>query len=373
MKRILCILMVFVVTCAAWAQPVSEMTIRDYVNAHKGMAVQEMKAYKIPASITLAQAIYASKAGTNRLAKEANNHFGITCHANEWEGDTFYETEDRNPDLCYRKYDKVESSYRDHSLFIAKRPRYASLFELPMTDYRAWAHGLKEAGYAGNPRYADTLIAIIQKYDLAKYDMSDTIATTVSEPVQKAEKQEPEGISQSERKTEVQQETVSVPKTNEQPVEKFSAKEEVKPDFPTITPRTVDNVFVFVLDPYNVPFKQAYYPYTRRPVYENNKTKFLIAKAGDTYASLATSLQLTEKNLRLYNDVYDNSEPVEGEVVYLEMKSTKSPVDYHILREKDTYHYISQLYGVQLKIILKRNSGSMKNYTEGDRICVGCK
>lgn len=330
MKRILCILMVFAVAHGAWAQPVSEKTVRDYVNAHKGLAVQEMKAYKIPASITLAQAIYSSKAGTNRVAKEANNHFGITCHANEWEGDTFYETEDHSPDLCYRKYKEVENSYRDHSLFIATRPRYALLFELPMTDYRAWAQGLKDAGYAGNPRYADTLVAIIQKYELAQYDVPDTVAATVSIP-------------------------------------------EPKEDFPTTTPRAVDNVYVFVLDPNNVPFKQAYYPYTRRPVYENNKTKFLIAKTGDTYASLATSLQLTEKNLRLYNDVYDDSEPVEGEVVYLELKSTKSPVDYHILHKKDTYHYISQLYGVQLKIILKRNSGSMKNYAEGDKICIGCK
>jgi hypothetical protein len=152
-----------------------------------------------------------------------------------------------------------------------------------------------------------------------------------------------------------------------------SKKQEEPVDFPKTTPRTVDDVHVFVLEPGKVPFKQAYYPYTKRAVYENNKTKFILAKAGDTYASLATSLQMTEKNLRMYNDVYDNSEPVECEVVYVEMKSTKSPVGYHILSEKDTYHYVSQLYGVQLKIIVKRNSGTLKNYKPGDRICVGCK
>lgn len=372
MKRILCILMVFVVTCAAWAQPVSEMTIRDYVNAHKGMAVQEMKAYKIPASITLAQAIYSSKAGTNRVAKEANNHFGITCHANEWVGDTYYETDDHSPDYCYRKYADVENSYRDHSLFLAKRPRYATLFELPLNDYRAWAKGLKEAGYAGNPRYADTLIAIIQKFDLAKYDAPTTTAPA-PETVQKVEKQEPVVNEQPKQETQVQTEAVYTPKTKQQPNNETAVKEEVKSDFPTTTPRVVDNVNVFVLDPRDVPFKQAYYPYTKRPVYENNKTKFILAKAGDTYASLAIALQMTEKNLRMYNDVYDNSEPVEGEVVYVEMKSTKSPVDYHILSEKDTYHYVSQKYGVQLKIILKRNSGSLKTYTAGDKICIGCK
>ncbi len=356
-----------------WAQPVSESAIRNYVESHKALAVQEMEAYKVPASITLAQAIYASKAGTNRVAVEANNHFGITCHANEWVGDTYYETEDRSPDHCYRKYADVENSYRDHSLFLARRARYASLFELSMTDYRAWARGLKAAGYAGNPRYADTLIAIIQKYDLAQYDVQATAEALATEAVKKSEKQDPVAASQPIQKTEVQSEAIYAPKTKEQHVEEVAVKEEVKSDFPATNPRTVDNVHVFVLDPRDVPFKQAYYPYTKRAVYENNKTKFLIAKSGDTYASLATSLQLTEKNLRLYNDVYDDSEPVDGEVVYLEMKSTKSPVEYHVLSEKDTYHYISQRYGVQLKIILKRNSGSLKNYQKGDRICIGCK
>ena len=179
--------------------------------------------------------------------------------------------------------------------------------------------------------------------------------------------------NQQTHEKEVRKEAMNTPKEQEQSVKETPVNKEIKSDFPTVTPRTVDNVNVFVLDPRNVPFKQAYYPYTRRPVYENNKTKFLLAKAGDTYASLASSLQMTEKNLRLFNDVYDNSEPVEGEVVYLEMKSTKSPVDYHSLDTKDTYHYISQLYGVQLKIILKRNSGSLKNYKEGDRVCIGCK
>ncbi len=371
MKRISCILMVLAVTLGVWAQPVSEKTIRDYVDAHHKLAVQEMEVYKIPASITLAQAIYATKAGTNRVAKEANNHFGITCHANEWVGDTYYETDDHSPDFCYRKYADVENSYRDHSLFLAKRSRYASLFELPMTDYRAWAKGLKEAGYAGNPRYADTLIAIIQKYDLAKYDAQAT-PDPAAETVQKVEKQEPIVKSQPEQESQVQPGAVYTPKTK-QPNNEAVAKEEVKSDFPATTPRVVENVNVFVLDPRDVPFKQAYYPYTKRPVYENNKTKFILAKAGDTYASLATALQMTEKNLRMFNDVYDNSEPIEGEVVYVEMKSTKSPVEYHVLSEKDTYHYVSQKYGVQLKIILKRNSGSLKTYTAGDKICIGCK
>ena len=134
----------------------------------------------------------------------------------------------------------------------------------------------------------------------------------------------------------------------------------------------VDGINVFVLDPYSISYKSAYYPYTSRPVYENNKTKFILARPGDTYQKLAASLQMTEKNLRLYNDVYDGSEPIEDEVIYLVMKSTKSPESYHILQEGDTYRYLAQRYGIQLKILIKRNSGNINNYKLGDQICIGC-
>ena len=141
----------------------------------------------------------------------------------------------------------------------------------------------------------------------------------------------------------------------------------------TSTPEKVHGKNVFTLNPYSVPYKSAYYPYTSRPAYENNKTKFIIAKAGDTYKKLAAALQLSEKNLRLYNDVYDDSEPIEDEVIYVEMKSTRTPVEYHTLEEGDTYRYIAQKYGIQLKLLIKRNSGAISSYGIGDKICLGCK
>ena len=144
--------------------------VYDYIDQYKDLAMQEMELYRIPASITLAQAIYSSKIGTNRVAKEANNHFGIMCHTSEWTGDTFFETEDHSSDHCYRKYASVKESYRDHSLFLSQRSRYVKLFYYPITDYKSWAIGLKEAGYSGNPRYADTLISIVEKYYLMHYD-----------------------------------------------------------------------------------------------------------------------------------------------------------------------------------------------------------
>lgn len=182
MKRILFLSILLFGIAAGYAQYTLEDQIYDYIDEYKDLAMREMEQYKVPASITLAQAIYASKCGTNRIAKEANNHFGIMCHTKEWTGPTFYETENHSSEYCFRKYATVEESYRDHSLFLSQRSRYIKLFYLPITDYKSWAHGLKEAGYSGNPRYADTLISIIEKYYLMHYDrkvaqrMGDTAA-----------------------------------------------------------------------------------------------------------------------------------------------------------------------------------------------------
>ena len=132
--------------------------------------MQEMELYGVPASITLAQAIYASQAGTNDLVRECHNHFAIMCHTQEWKGDTYYRPADKNHEYCYRKYATDAESYRDHSLFLSTRSRYVKLFYYPITDYRSWANGLLEAGFSGNPKYADTLVSIIEKYYLMHYD-----------------------------------------------------------------------------------------------------------------------------------------------------------------------------------------------------------
>jgi flagellum-specific peptidoglycan hydrolase FlgJ len=146
----------------------TEADIHHYIDTYKAIAIQKMDEYKIPASVTLAQGIFESAAGTSRLAKEANNHFGIKCHK-EWQGDTIRHDDDALQE-CFRKYLKAEESYDDHSLFLTSRPRYAKLFTLEVMDYKAWAHGLKAAGYATNPQYADRLISLIERFDLAKQD-----------------------------------------------------------------------------------------------------------------------------------------------------------------------------------------------------------
>ena len=430
MKKIFTLAMALCLAAVGFAQYTMEDRIYDYIDDYKDLAMQEMELYGVPASITLAQAIYASQAGTNDLVRECHNHFAIMCHTQEWKGDTYYRPADKNHEYCYRKYATDAESYRDHSLFLSTRSRYVKLFYYPITDYRSWANGLLEAGFSGNPKYADTLVSIIEKYYLMHYDrkvaqkLGDTTALKAvqkpqperaeaapvapaatkpavapSEPAPKPEaskpveqpKQEPIVEKKNEpAKTEIPKpaaksdtmEVNGIQVIVEKPEKKKAEPQPQQPSEQTVPqettqtpaqqPEKVNGLNVFVLDPYTVPYKSAYYPYTSRPVYENNKTKFILARAGDTYQKLAASLQLTEKNLRLFNDVYDGSEPIEDEVIYLEQKSTKSNVQYHTLQEGDTYRYIAQRYGIQLKILIKRNSGNINSYGAGDQICIGC-
>ncbi|MBK0383113.1 glucosaminidase domain-containing protein [Pedobacter sp. SD-b] len=140
---------------------------QSYIDRFKNIAVTEMNKYGIPASITLAQALLESGTGNSDLAKYANNHFGIKC-TSDWSGKGYYKDDDKKDD-CFRVYNNPEESFKDHSEFL-KRKRYAFLFELDKNDYEGWAKGLKQAGYATNPRYPTLLISIIEKYDLHQYD-----------------------------------------------------------------------------------------------------------------------------------------------------------------------------------------------------------
>lgn len=145
----------------------------DYIKKYRELAVEEMRRYHIPASITLAQGLLESGAGQSTLARKSNNHFGIKC-GSDWSGKTVRHDDDARNE-CFRAYKYPRQSYEDHSKFLAGRPRYASLFKLKITDYKGWARGLKKAGYATNPRYAEQLIGIIELYDLHQYDRKDAL------------------------------------------------------------------------------------------------------------------------------------------------------------------------------------------------------
>jgi len=140
---------------------------QTYINQYKDLAIEQMLRYRIPASITLAQGLFESRAGQSDLARQGNNHFGIKCH--NWTGPTQYHDDDARGE-CFRVYQDAKQSYEDHSLFLARQSRYSRLFNLSPTDYKGWAHGLKACGYATNPQYASKLIQIIELYKLNDYD-----------------------------------------------------------------------------------------------------------------------------------------------------------------------------------------------------------
>lgn len=167
-KRIFSTLMFLLVAVSASFAQSGKNAYTAYIQKYKGTAIHQMQKHRIPASITLAQGLLESGAGQSRLARLANNHFGIKV-SSDWTGPYILNDDDR-PNEKFRKYSSAEQSYEDHSLFLQK-PRYKELFQLDMTDYRGWARGLKKCGYATNPRYADNLISIIERYDLARYDV----------------------------------------------------------------------------------------------------------------------------------------------------------------------------------------------------------
>jgi LysM repeat protein len=158
----------------------SNLSKKEYVSVYEKIAIQQMNQYEIPASITMAQGILESGSGNSTLAKTANNHFGIKCHT-DWKGEKVYLDDDAKNE-CFRSYSKVEDSYIDHSMFLTTRKRYESLFSLSLTDYKSWAHGLKAAGYATNPKYAEQLIQLIEELELFKLDGSSLAPVSTNQP-----------------------------------------------------------------------------------------------------------------------------------------------------------------------------------------------
>jgi uncharacterized FlgJ-related protein len=158
----------------------SNLSRKEYVSVYEKIAIQQMNQYKIPASITMAQGILESGSGNSTLAKTANNHFGIKCHT-DWKGEKVYYDDDAKNE-CFRSYSKAEDSYIDHSMFLITRKRYESLFSLSLTDYKSWAHGLKAAGYATNPKYAEQLIQLIEELELFKLDGLSIASISTNQP-----------------------------------------------------------------------------------------------------------------------------------------------------------------------------------------------
>ncbi|MDL2325731.1 glucosaminidase domain-containing protein [Bacteroidales bacterium OttesenSCG-928-A14] len=354
-KRFLSIILLFLTTLPLLAQQYTEADIHLYIEKYKDLAIRKMYEYKIPASITLAQGVFESACGTSRLATYGNNHFGIKCHK-EWEGDTIVVDDDELGE-CFRRYEKAEESYNDHSLFLTSRPRYSKLFELDVMDYKAWAKGLKAAGYATNPHYAERLISLIERFNIAKHDttylerLESGYFTRVQEDVVLEDVRKEEVLAaKTPVKNEVRKEVSRKGET---------MKGEVKPQGSTV-PRVY-----FKADPQN--FTAVSYPFSDRPVYENNKVHFVIADEGETFESIGQDVQLPATVLRSYNDAEAGVEPQQGEVIYVDRKAKKHAKGSHIVKPGETLRLISQQYGVQLNMIFRYNKLDKKSVIHPDQ------
>lgn len=266
----------------------------DYIARYSDLAVSEMRRSGIPASITMAQAILESSLGKSDLATRANNHFGIKCHVG-WEGRKFFYDDDEKNE-CFRVYESVEDSFRDHSIFLLTRDRYKGLFELDPKDYRSWAKGLKEAGYATNPRYAQLLIGIIEDEEL--YLLDNYISPAAA---------------------------------------RNSTGEQLLTDRDLLEHR-----------PSSYPMQ----------MHKRNRIDFVIAGPGETVESLTEELEMLKWEIRRYNELDKNEHLREGMIVYLQPKRKRAArgFDIHVVREGETVYSISQHYGIKTKWLLKRNN-----------------
>jgi flagellum-specific peptidoglycan hydrolase FlgJ len=266
----------------------------DYINAYRDIAIHEMKRTGVPASITLAQGMLESDFGRSELARRGNNHFGIKCH--NWNGASVYHNDDRRND-CFRKYGSAEESFQDHSDFIAKGSRYSSLFDLSPYDYKAWATGLKRAGYATNPNYAALLVRKIEENDLYIYDKEYTAGK--------------------------QAKIVPVSSVPEVAVSEESRSVIAR------TPR----------------------------IMENNRIQYIIVKDGDTREKIEEEFKLLRWELQRYNDLGEDFSLLPGQILYLQPKREKAEAgkDQYTYKEGDTMYQLSQKFGIKLKSLYALN------------------
>jgi LysM repeat protein len=307
-----------------FAQQLVQADYAEYIKEYKSIAIREMVLYKIPASITLSQAIIESGCGKSTLATNSLNHFGIKCQK-EWTGNTFYYDDDK-PKECFRKYDNVDESYRDHSKFLASRARYASLFTLPITDYKGWAIGLKQAGYATNPEYANILIRLIERYEL--YLLDEPSADSVAEIAEGLPK-ETQPISDS--------------LNNEKAVPTSGAKS-----------RSLFKKQYKMPDP--AKYKIAYTSDLGRKVFQNQDVPFVFAQAGDTWFSVAKEFKIYSFQIYKQNDMLKSDSLSIGQMLYLEQKKKKHPGREHKVKADETFYSISQEECIRLKRLLKYNN-----------------
>ena len=303
MHRIIITILFFVISLTTTAQNIS---VEEYIEQFKGIAINEMKRSGVPASITLAQGILESENGNSELVKKSNNHFGIKCK-NTWTGETVTHDDDANGE-CFRAYTNADESYRDHSDFLKANQRYASLFNLDPTDYAGWARGLKKAGYATNPKYPDLLVKYIEQYNLQQYSL---IALN--------KLPETEIAKTDESKNVVPAETI--------PAEKPAIKE---------------NVMQAAAGP--------------DKIVSINKTKCVFAKKGTSLLLVANKNNISLSKLMEFNDLTEEGILSKDQNIYLQKKSKTGEGDFYVVQQGETLYDVAQKTGVQLKYLLEYNN-----------------
>ena len=272
----------------------------EYIRKYSDLAVSEMRRTGVPASITLAQGILESNSGQSKLAVKGNNHFGIKCH-NDWDGRTMRLDDDARRE-CFRVYPDASASFRDHSDFLRYRDRYKPLFDLDPEDYKGWARGLKKAGYATDPSYAGKLIALIERYELYRYDSAVEVEQEAPLEIEAPRELPPELVGKNYR------ETVSVS--------------------------------------------------LQRSVYEMNGVPFIYSVKGESLRSIASANGLFPGELLKFNDLDEDVPLDEGTVVYLARKkaqAAKGVSKYVVGADGETLWEISQRFGVRLDALEKMN------------------
>jgi LysM repeat protein len=293
-----------------------KLRIQAYINSYKELAISEMLRTGVPASVTLAQGILETAGGQSDLASIANNHFGIKCKS-DWTGETMRHDDDTKNE-CFRKYASAEDSYKDHSAFLKTRPMYAFLFKLDPTDYEGWAKGLKKAGYATNPAYAQLLIKIIVENNLQSYTLL------------------------AMQHHEMGDEFFATGSINQKQPDEVDNDTEIK------------NAPVIVLQSLGKEkFKKLSYPL--HAVFNINETKVIFAEAGTSLLAVANNYNVGLKKLIEFNELEQTDILATNQLIFLQKKSKKGTKDLHIVEEDESMHDIAQKEGMQLSTIMEYN------------------
>lgn len=317
-----------------------------YISLYKDAAMQEMQRSGVPASITLAQGMLESGYGESELCKKSNNHFGIKCK-NDWQGNKVYHDDDERGE-CFRAYANAFESYKDHSDFLLSRPWYAFLFKLDPTDYKAWAFGLKKAGYATEKNYAQLLIKIIEEFELNNYTLialnkynqdnsadTETLTTTTS--------------------TQTEETTVTVTKQTDTTVTSDTAKDYGRHHDEEVEPKEDTVVVVTAVVNINAEEKTKDHKYSVDSFYTINHAKAVFVEEGTSLLFIANKFNLSLASLFSFNDMPPLDVADSSRLYFIERKLKKGSTDFILITEEQSLHTISQNTGVQLDSLAEYN------------------